>query len=157
METASDARKEAPCGNQVTAEEPSSMADGTAELVARFSRWETLELVPSRCPVRNVLDHLGDKWSTLIVMTLAARARRFSELKRAIPDISKRMLTQTLRNLERDGLVTRKVFPTKPPSVEYRLSKVGQSLLEPLAQLLRWSEDNQRAINAARELFDARS
>jgi DNA-binding HxlR family transcriptional regulator len=62
-----------------------------------------------------------------------------------------------LRNLERDGLVTRKVFPTKPPSVEYRLSKVGQSLLEPLAQLLRWSEDNQRAINAARELFDARS
>jgi DNA-binding HxlR family transcriptional regulator len=133
------------------------MAEGTAELLTRFSQWETLELVPSRCPVRNVLDHLGDKWSTLIVMTLAARERRFSELKRAIPDISKRMLTQTLRTLERDGLVTRKVFPTKPPSVEYRLSKVGRSLLDPLAQLLRWSEDNQRAINAARETFDARS
>jgi DNA-binding HxlR family transcriptional regulator len=133
------------------------MADETAALVARFSQWETLEFVPSRCPVRNVLDHLGDKWSTLIVIALAARARRFSELKRAIPDISKRMLTQTLRGLERDGLVTRDVFPTKPPSVEYRLSQVGQSLLGPLAQLLRWSEDNQRAINAARELFDAGS
>ena len=71
-----------------------------------------------------------------MIMTLATRPQRFSELRRAIRDISKRMLTQTLRDLERDGLITRHVFPTKPPSVEYRLAPLGQSLLEPMANLI---------------------
>ena len=76
------------------------------------------------------LDSVGDTWSTLILMSLAARPQRFSAMRRAIHDISKRMLTQTLRSLERDGMVSRHVFATKPPSVEYRLTALGESLLE---------------------------
>jgi DNA-binding HxlR family transcriptional regulator len=96
--------------------------------IERFSRYQSddaqsVELV--HCPVRDVLDRIGDKWSMLMIMTLAARPQRFSELHRAIRDISKRMLTQTLRDLERDGLITRHVFPTKPPSVEYCLSPLA--------------------------------
>ena len=75
-----------------------------------------------------------------MIMTLATRPQRFSELHRAIRDISKRMLTQTLRDLERDGLITRHVFPTKPPSVEYCLSPLGQSLLDPMASLVDWAD-----------------
>ena len=83
---------------------------------------------PEQCPVRNVLDRLGDTWSTLIVTVLADGPRRFSALKRAIPDISKRMLTQTLRLLERDGLSTRTVTPTVPVTVSYELTELGVSL-----------------------------
>ncbi|MGH6837555.1 MAG: winged helix-turn-helix transcriptional regulator [Methylocella sp.] len=93
--------------------------------IERFSRYQSDDaqsVEPVRCPVRDVLDRIGDKWSILMIMTLATRPQRFSELHRAIRDISKRMLTQTLRDLERDGLITRHVFPTKPPSVEYRLA-----------------------------------
>ena len=79
--------------------------------------------------MRDVLDRIGDKWSTLILSTLARGPQRFSAVRRAIPDISKRMLTQTFRDLERDGLITRTVFPTKPPSVEYRLTPLGESIL----------------------------
>ena len=107
------------------------------------------------CPVREILGQLGDKWTTLIVIALADRPRRFSDIRRAVPDISKRMLTQTLRNLERDGLLTRHVFPTKPPSVEYRLSPLGHSLLEPLAALVAWSEQTRDDIREARARFDA--
>ncbi|CAA9350232.1 MAG: Redox-sensing transcriptional regulator QorR, putative, partial [uncultured Gemmatimonadaceae bacterium] len=81
--------------------------------------------------------------------------RRFSALQRAIPDISRRMLTQTLRDLERDGLLTRHVFPTTPPSVEYRLSELGESLLEPLAGLVGWAEGAHERIRRARSRFDA--
>ncbi|MCF4164061.1 helix-turn-helix transcriptional regulator [Zavarzinia compransoris] len=108
----------------------------------------------SLCPVRGVLDHLGDKWTTLIVIVLALRPHRFSEIRRAIPDISKRMLTQTLRDLERDGLIARRVFPTKPPSVEYSLTALGQSLLEPLTALVTWAEASRPAIEAARTAFE---
>jgi DNA-binding HxlR family transcriptional regulator len=107
------------------------------------------------CPVRNVLDRIGDKWTMLTLTALAERPRRFSELHRSIPDISKRMLTQTLRDLERDGLATRHVFPTKPPSVEYRLSPLGRSVLEPLAALAQWANQNFAAIRQARARFDA--
>jgi DNA-binding HxlR family transcriptional regulator len=78
-----------------------------------------------QCPVRDVLDRIGDKWSTLILVTLANGPHRFSAVQHAIPDISKRMLTQTFRDLERDGLIARTVFPTRPPSVEYRLTPLG--------------------------------
>lgn len=107
------------------------------------------------CPIRDVLSQLGDKWTTLIVLALAEGPRRFSAIRRAVPDISKRMLTQTLRDLERDGLLTRRVYPTKPPSVEYRLSPLGRSLLEPLGALVAWSERTRDEVLAARARFDA--
>lgn len=109
----------------------------------------------ARCPVRDVLDRIGDKWSVLVLGTLAAGPHRFSAVRRAIPDISKRMLTQTLRDLERDGLIARTVFPTKPPSVEYRLTALGATILEPLADLVRWADHNHEAITDARLAFDA--
>jgi len=109
------------------------------------------------CPVRDVLDQIGDTWTMLVVMALAAKPHRFSELGRAIPDISKRMLTETLRDLERDGLLTRSVFPTKPPSVEYRLSGVGQSLLVPLATLVAWADRMHTTIDRSRAKYDARA
>jgi|FEC22Drversion2_1045045.scaffolds.fasta_scaffold00908_17 DNA-binding HxlR family transcriptional regulator len=105
---------------------------------------------PENCPVRDVLGQIGDKWSTLIIVTLAERPHRFGEVRRAIPDISQRMLTQTLRDLERDGLISRTVFPTKPPSVEYKLTALGRSLLGPLAGVIRWADRNHRAIRASR-------
>jgi len=108
----------------------------------------------SQCPVRGVLDRIGDKWSTLILITLAEQPLRFGQLRRAIPDISQRMLTQTLRDLQRDGLISRHVFPTQPPSVEYRLTAMGQSLLEPLAALVRWADAYYGAIRGARSEYD---
>jgi DNA-binding HxlR family transcriptional regulator len=128
---------------------------GAAALAARFREWQGLGFDPACCPVRDVLDHIGDKWTTLILIALAATPRRFSELRRAVPDISKRMLAQTLRELERDGMVTRRVFPTKPPSVEYRLSPLGLSALGPLAALVEWAESSHAGIRSARERFDA--
>jgi DNA-binding HxlR family transcriptional regulator len=107
------------------------------------------------CPVRDVLAKVGGKWSSLIVGTLAERPRRFGELRRALEDISQRMLTQTLRELQRDGLVSRRVFPTQPPSVEYALTDLGQSLLPSLAALIHWAEQNHEAIRASRRQFDA--
>ena len=103
---------------------------------------------------RDVLDKIGDKWSTLFIALLGEKPHRFGELRRAVPDISQRMLTQTLRDLQRDGLVSRHVFPTVPPSVEYRLTPLGQSLLEPLSHLIRWAEVHHAHIKAARGEFE---
>ena len=128
---------------------------GKTALSARFAEWQGFGFDPIHCPVRDVLDHIGDKWTTLILIGLATKPHRFSELQRAVPDISKRMLTQTLRNLERDGMVTRKVFPTKPPSVEYCLSPLGGAVLEPLAILVEWAEGSHPGIQRARARFDA--
>lgn len=128
---------------------------GKTALAARFEAWQGAAFDPARCPVRDVLDRMGDKWSMLILITLAPRPRRFSEVQRAVPDISKRMLTQTLRHLERDGMISRHVFPTKPPSVEYRLSPLGDSLLGPLAGLVEWAESRHARIQQARRRFDA--
>jgi DNA-binding HxlR family transcriptional regulator len=107
----------------------------------------------SQCPVRNVLDQIADKWSVLILSALAERPFRFGELKREIGDISQRMLTQTLRNLQAGGMIEREVFPTTPPSVEYRLSPMGQSFLKPLSALVEWAVENQPTITEARESF----
>lgn len=130
------------------------MKKSTESLIERFGTWEALKFDASRCPVRDVLDRIGERWATLVLVALARRPRRFNELNRAIPDVSKRMLTQTLRGLERDGLVTRTVFPTKPPSVEYALSRLGASLLDPLAGLIGWAESNQDLIKQTRTRFD---
>ena len=130
-----------------------SSAEAPIETV--FEAWQDRGFDAAACPVRNVLDRVGDKWTLLALVALAARPHRFSELHRAIPDISKRMLTQTLRALERDGLAERAVFPTKPPSVRYSLSPLGRSVLGPLAALVAWAEDSYSAIRAARARFDA--
>ena len=124
-------------------------------LATRFADWQAIGFDAAACPVRNVLDRVGDKWTMLTLVALAPTPRRFSELHRMMPDISKRMLTQTLRELERDGLATRHVFPTKPPQVQYRLSALGHSVLAPLDQLVEWAETNHAAIRAARTAFDA--
>jgi DNA-binding HxlR family transcriptional regulator len=108
----------------------------------------------SNCPVRNVLDKLSSRWSLLLMMELNVQPMRFNALARHIPDISKRMLTQTLRDLERDGLVSRSVFPTKPPSVEYALTEMGKSLIGPAQMLIDWAEDHHEAIRNARSQYD---
>ena len=107
------------------------------------------------CAIRGVLDRIGDKWSYLLVLNLAERPHGFGELRREIDDISQRMLTETLRGLQRDGLIEREVFATTPPSVEYRLTKLGRSLLEPMQSLVAWAELKQPAIRRARDIFDA--
>ena len=109
----------------------------------------------ARCPVRDVLQRIGDKWSMLVLMMLASRQQRFGQLRRLIPDVSQRMLTQTLRNLQREGLIDRRVFPTNPPSVEYRMTELGRSLLPPLLGLARWAEAHREQIHRARARFDA--
>lgn len=125
--------------------------------IERFSQYPLGQSQSVHCPVRDVLDRIGDKWSMLMIMALATRPQRFSELHRAVHDISKRMLTQTLRDLERDGLITRHAFPTKPPSVEYRLAPLGQSLLDPMAGLIAWADRCYGDIHAARARFDGAS
>jgi DNA-binding HxlR family transcriptional regulator len=107
------------------------------------------------CPVRDVLDSVGGKWTTLMILGLADGPRRFSELRRFIPDISQRMLTQTLRDLQRDGYITRTVYPTQPPSVEYALTPLGHSFLALVRSLVQWSTQNHAAIRAARTAYDA--
>lgn len=130
--------------------------DAIAGVIDTFMHWQAGGPDAAQCPVRGVLDRIGDKWSMLMIIALASKPHRFGALHRAIPDISKRMLTQTLRDLERDGLISRHVFATKPPSVEYRLAPAGQSLLVPLAGLIDWADSHQGEINAARSWFDAR-
>ena len=106
------------------------------------------------CAIRDVLDRIGDKWSYLLIMTLAQRPHRFGELRRAIDDISQRMLTETLRSLQRDGLIERTVFPTTPPSVEYRLTERGRSLQEPMRGLIDWADAEMPGIKHSRDGFD---
>jgi DNA-binding HxlR family transcriptional regulator len=106
--------------------------------------------------VSEVLARIGDKWSVLIVMMLSDGPRRFSELKRMINGISQRMLTLTLRGLERDGLVTRTVFPTIPPRVDYELTDLGRSLRVPVQALGLWAMEHKAAIRTARRAFDER-
>lgn len=104
--------------------------------------------------VSTVLSRIGDKWSVLIVMNLADGPKRFNEIRRIIGSVSQRMLTLTLRGLERDGLVTRTVYPTIPPRVDYELTRLGHSLKEPVNALGAWAFANIAEIEAARERFD---
>ena len=104
--------------------------------------------------VASVLARVGDKWSVFVIMLLGDGPRRFNEIKRMVGGISQRMLTLTLRGLERDGLVTRTVFPTIPPRVDYELTKLGRSLLEPVSALGLWARKNRPVIQDARRRFD---
>jgi DNA-binding HxlR family transcriptional regulator len=104
--------------------------------------------------VREVLDRVGDKWSILLIGLLHSGPRRFSDLRRSIEGISQRMLTLTLRALERDGLVTRTVHPTMPPKVEYALTDLGRTLLEPVSALATWANAKRDSIQEARAKYD---
>lgn len=104
--------------------------------------------------IREILDRVGDKWSLHIVCALRAGPARFNELRRLVGGISQRMLTFTLRGLERDGLVTRTLYPTIPPRVEYELTQCGRTLLEPVMALVAWASANQHGIQQARASFD---
>src|SRR5215471_12875588 len=127
----------------------------------RRRRQEGTSLLPSNLhqpedcrAVSEVLARVGDKWTVLVVGTLGDGPKRFNEIRRALGSISQRMLTLTLRALERDGLVTRTVFPTIPPRVDYELTKLGRSLLEPVSELGLWARRNRAAIEEARRRFD---
>ncbi len=112
--------------------------------------------VPEDCrAVTEVLSRVGDKWTILVVGELGNGTKRFNELRRALGSISQRMLTLTLRGLERDGLVTRTVFPTVPPRVDYELTKLGRSLLVPVSGIGLWARQNRETIQEARRKFDA--
>jgi DNA-binding HxlR family transcriptional regulator len=109
----------------------------------------------ARCAqLRQMLDRVGDTWSLLAVTALREEPRRFNQLRRDLPGISSRMLTRTLRALERDGLVRRTVYPTVPPQVDYGLTPLGSSLLTPVEALFQWALDHQPQMDAARAGFD---
>ncbi len=110
---------------------------------------------PQNCPVRGVIDGIGDKWSVLVLLHLNGGPRRFGALRREIGDVSQRMLTATLRKLQRDGLVSRKVYPTTPPSVEYALTDLGRSLIGHFRMLAEWAVGNRSRIERARRRFDS--
>jgi DNA-binding HxlR family transcriptional regulator len=105
--------------------------------------------------ISTLLSRIGDKWTVLVVQTLAEGPKRFNELRREIPSVSQRMLTLTLRNLERDGLVNRTVTPSIPPRVDYELTELGQSLQKPICGLATWATENVEAIHEAQARFDA--
>lgn len=107
--------------------------------------------------IREVLERVGDKWSLLVISTLEEGALRFSELQSHIPGVSQRMLTRTLRLLERDGLLTRTVHAEVPPRVEYELTAVGRTLIGPAKELGTWAVENQQRILQARQAYDARA
>jgi DNA-binding HxlR family transcriptional regulator len=109
------------------------------------------------CPSRQALDRIGDRWTILVVLALADGPKRFTELARQIEGVSQKMLTQTLRGLERDGLVTRTVHATVPPRVDYELTALGRTLNGPITAVQQWALDHIPDVLAAREAYDARS
>lgn len=116
-------------------------------------QWDTRE----DCTVRQILDRIGDKWSLLVIALLDRRTLRFTELRREIDGVSQRMLTVTLRQLERDGLVRRTVYPVVPPRVDYELTPMGSTLHDTIQALVTWTEAHQNEIAAARAEYDRRA
>jgi DNA-binding HxlR family transcriptional regulator len=115
-------------------------------------QWDTRE----DCDVRQILDRIGDKWSLLVIALLDDRSMRFTELKKTIDGISQRMLTVTLRGLERDGIITRTVHPVVPPRVDYALTPLGRTLLDTVGTLVTWAEEHVGQIENARTTYDTR-
>lgn len=111
---------------------------------------------PAACQVRDVLGRVGDKWSLYVISELGEHTRRFTDIKRAIDGISQRMLTVTLRGLERDGIVSRTVYPVVPPRVDYALTPLGRTLLATVGTLVIWAEDHVEDIESARAAYDVR-
>ncbi|MCE8021496.1 helix-turn-helix transcriptional regulator [Halomonas sp. MCCC 1A11036] len=113
------------------------------------------EMLEQPCPIRDVLDRIGNQWSLLILEALAPGTLRFNALMREIDDISKQMLSRTLKQLERDGFITRTLYPEVPPRVEYTLTPLGRSFLEPMQQLVAWADTHHGDIVAARTRYQA--
>jgi DNA-binding HxlR family transcriptional regulator len=111
---------------------------------------------PEALEVRQILNRVGDKWSILVIAKLDQGTQRFTELRREIEGISQRMLALTLRQLERDGLVARTVYPVVPPKVEYELTELGSTLLESVRGLVSWAQEHRGQVAAARVAYDAR-
>jgi DNA-binding HxlR family transcriptional regulator len=112
------------------------------------------DMFKSACPSRQILDRVADRWTALVLLALSDGTMRFSELRRRIEGVSQKMLTQTLRALERDGLVTREVFPTVPVTVEYTLTPLGASLLNAVQAIRTWAYQNIDEIDQARQRYD---
>jgi len=106
------------------------------------------------CPVRKIMDQIAAKWTVLILMELSQGPKRFNHLLRAVPDISRRMLTQGLRDLERNGILSRSIYDTRPPSVEYRLTPLGEQMMTPLLGLIEWISESSPSIFQAQSEFD---
>ena len=122
--------------------------------MSRIAKFEEMGFTFANCPVRDVMDQVSGKWASLLLLELIDAPLRFGAIRRRIPDISQRMLTQTLRDLQRDGYVSRTVYPTQPPSVEYKLTELGQTFSKPLCALVEWAEMNHENIWRAREVYD---
>lgn len=131
-------------------------ASGIDEMNAGVDNWIEAGY-KGACPVRDILDRVGDKWSVMVVLRLGRRTERFRALLRAVDGISQRMLTVTLRGLERDGLVHREVFDTRPPTVAYSLTPTGLSLLTHITALADWAMQHEAAVKAARAEYDRRN
>ncbi|HUN05682.1 MAG TPA: helix-turn-helix domain-containing protein [Aggregatilineales bacterium] len=129
------------------------MKDRLADVYSYIGQYS--QAYAADCPVRQALDRLGDKWTTLIIGMLEDGPKRFSDLRRGISGISQKMLTQTLRSLERDGLVTRTLYPEVPPRVEYALTPLGKTLCEPIAAIIRWTEAHIDEVVTAQRRYDA--
>ena len=103
-------------------------------------------LLDANCPLRQMFDLIGDRWTSTVLFVISDGVKRYSELQKQIPDVTKKMLTQTLRTLERDGLVERTVYPVVPPKTEYRLTPLGLRFLEPIAALAEWAQSHQKDL-----------
>jgi len=128
--------------------------EGTFPCATHIDVPEPVGAASPTCQLRDVLDRVGDKWSVLVMGLLGSGPRRYSDLRRAIDGISQRMLTLTLRSLERDGLVTRTVTPTSPPRVDYELTPVGETLSTEVSSLIRWAERHREYVAKARLRYD---
>ncbi|MEM7553772.1 MAG: helix-turn-helix domain-containing protein [Cyanobacteria bacterium P01_A01_bin.84] len=123
-------------------------------MVSRFPEPEKFTL---NCPTQQTLDIIASKWSVIVLYCLAYKSRRYSEIQRSIEGISQKVLTQTLRNLERNGLIQREVYPQIPPQVEYSLTPLGETLISPLLEIAQWSKENFPEILSARDRYDQNS
>ena len=121
------------------------------------TNYQLADMYASACPTRQVLDRIGDKWTALIIGLLEEEPKRFSELQRSIVGISQKMLTQTLRNLERDGLVQRTVYAEVPPRVQYTLTPLGKTLCAPIAAVRRWAEEHIDEVTESQVIYDQRT
>ncbi|WP_148338594.1 winged helix-turn-helix transcriptional regulator [Aquicella siphonis] len=110
----------------------------------------------ANCPTRLILDRIADKWTVLIIGQLSSGTLRFNELKRSVPGITQKMLTQTLKGLERDGIIVRKIYATVPPKVEYTLTKLGKSLIRVVEAIRTWAETNVKDILQSQAKYDSK-
>lgn len=131
------------------------LQDGTCTAPGSLQETRHGDVFASACPTRQLLDRIGDKWSVLVLLLLGEQEMRFSALKRRIQGVSQKMLSQTLRSLERDGLLTRHAVATVPVSVTYRIAPLGRELLAALQAMVAWAEMRMPTVEAARERFDA--